>query len=845
MRNLIRLAVWFPFWWYVEKPKWFLRFAKNLAIALNRQFAVSLMFKLWLMPLFGDPNLVGHAIALVFRTFRVVIGLVVIVTSELFLWTSFLFWMVLPLFLFSRFFWADLGLILAVFVWFVRAYSNLPQKKIESSENLKDSPYLFLRPSLAGLLVESKDNPEIFNKILHRRVPRRLILKLGFATPEDFLAATINKIEKITGVPVESLLSESLNLAFELGAKYISSVHFVLAILKSLDFKFDEMKEVLLWSNRDYDRRHPAHVWEEDYVTAGLGGFNRSWTGRVTYDLDKYSRDLTPEAQLGHLPVLVGKEKPLADALRVLERESKSSIVLVGAPGCGKTTLVYGIAQEIVRGTNSPGLEDKRLLMLDLSKLQAGCKTTGEIQERLEQVLDDIESSGNIILFIDEIHKAMAAGGGVDVSVVFSTLEPRLGTSGYQVIGATSWENYRKYIEPNEAFSRLFERVEIPEATFEETLLILEHLSDNLEVKTKLVITLDSLKSSIELSRRYIYEKVLPDKAVDILAETVSYVRALNRQNHLVLKEDVERIVSDKTKIPIMAINPEESASLLNLEEKIHSRLVNQAEAVLAVSNAIRRSRVGLRDEKRPITSLLFVGPTGVGKTETAKALAEVFYGHEERMIRFDMSEFQTEASVETMIQKLTDSVRRTPFSLVLFDEAEKASRRLLDIFLQVVDEGRLTDVLGHTVSFANCIIIFTSNAGTSFIFESLRMGKTIDDFKNDLFKRLESDFRIEFLNRFDGIVVYKPLSREHIEMVARFKLGRIVKDMEKQSYKIAFSEDLIKKIAFEGFDPALGARPMRRLIQDKVEATLAKKILAGEIKKEELVTIDSTILNI
>ncbi len=272
--------------------------------------------------------------------------------------------------------------------------------------------------------------------------------------------------------------------------------------------------------------------------------------------------------------------------------------------------------------------------------------------------------------------------------------------------------------------------------------------------------------------------------------------------------------------------------------------MVNQTEAVLAVSDAIRRARVGLRDEKRPITSLLFVGPTGVGKTETAKALAEVFYGNEEKMIRFDMSEFQTETTVDSLIKKLTDAVLRRPFSLVLFDEVEKANPRILDLFLQIIDDGRLTDFNGHTISFANTILVFTSNAGTSFIFDNLRQGRNVGQFKDELLRRLEESFRIELLNRFDGIIIYKPLSAEHVEMIVRLKLAKITKDLQSQSFQLSFTDELIKQLVLEGYDAALGARPMRRLIQDKVESILAKRILSGEIKKEQAYTVGADILS-
>ena len=846
MNNLLRLIAWFPFWWYGNSPIWFLRFSKNLILYLDRQLAVSLMIRLWLTPLFGDPNIVGHAIALVFRTIRVIYGVVIIALSELTLYGAALLWVAMPFFLLTQYFFYVLLFIAGVFIFFIRKYYDLPEKHINGEKDLNSDPKEFLKPSLANYILNSKNNKDLLSRVLERNVPKKILLKLGFSNFTQFLEAAGNKTDKLNNVPSSILLKEALGYAVKLKSNYIASPHLLLVMLERMGFQYAQCLEVLTWSNREYERSHPPKVWDEKYGSLGLGGFNRSWTGRVTPNLDRYSRDLTREAQMGILPTLIGKKKPLADSLRILERSSKSNVLLVGSPGCGKTTLVCGLAQEIVCGTASVGLQDKRLVMLELGKLSAGTRSAGEIQGRLEDLIDDIVGSRNIILFIDEIHNAVIAGGAIEASVVFSTLEPRIGTYGFQTIGATSWENYRKFIEPNEAFSRLFERVEIPEASFEETLEILEYASSDLESENKVIITLDGLKACIELSQRYVYDRVLPDKAIDLLEEAATYVRNLKKAAPTyVLREDVERLISEKTKIPVTLAsgNTAESEVLLNLESKIHERLINQTEAVSAVSNAIRRARTGLRDEKRPITSLLFVGPTGVGKTETAKALAQTFYGAEDQMVRFDMSEFQTETSVESLISKLTDAVRHHPFSLLLLDEAEKANPRILDIFLQVVDDGRLTDASGHTVSFANCLIVFTSNAGTSFIFDNLRAGRSVDEFKGGLVKKLEEEFRIEFLNRFDGIIIYKPLSEQHIEKIAQLKLGGIVKDMAKQGYLISFSDSLVKQVAKEGFDPALGARPMRRLIQDKVESTLAKKILSGELKKEVPLAVDLEIL--
>ncbi len=604
--------------------------------------------------------------------------------------------------------------------------------------------------------------------------------------------------------------------------------------------KVEETEAVLSWLRLREEWSHPPFLWDDRYVIGPMGGVNRALTGRVTPILDAYSVDLTREAGRGKLPPMLGKEKPFEEVLSTLEKRSVNNVILVGPPGCGKTSLVYGLASEIIKGTHSPALSSKRLVSLEIGVLMAGAKTGGDLSERLVGVMKDIEASANIILFIDEIHNAVAAGGGVDTSLIFSTLEPRLTSGRFQMIGATSWENYRKYIEPNEAFARLFQTVEVNEASFAETMEILKILSFTLERSYRVRITYPGLKAAIELSSQFMHDRVLPDKAVGILEEAAVNVSKAGGDGW-VNKVAVERLIAEKTHIPAATISEDESKKLMELEGKMHERLIGQEEAVTAIADSIRRARLGLREKTRPIVSLLFIGPTGVGKTETAKALAEVFFGGEDRMIRVDMSEYQREDSINRLIGSpsgteraaegglLTEAVRKRPFSLVLFDEIEKAHQRILDIFLQVLEDGRLTDARGRLIDFRNTILIFTSNAGTEVIFKGLNEGKNMNVIREDVFTFLQSNFRVELLNRFDGVILFNPLTRPQIEKIVRLKMKKLQKELTTREIKVNFSDDLIARLAQEGFDPALGARPLRRLIQDKIEAKLARKILTKE----------------
>lgn len=621
--------------------------------------------------------------------------------------------------------------------------------------------------------------------------------------------------------------------------------------------KKEEKKIVEDWLNSKWDREHPAYFWEDRYQFGEIGGINRAWTGRVTPNLDQFSQDLTKEASYLRGNRIVIREDINERIIRVLEKESGNNVLLVGPTGCGKTTIVAGLALQILKGSSSVSLFGKRLVSLEIGALVSGTKTSGELEERMQAVMHDIEASRNILLFIDEIHNAIAAGGGgVDTSLIFSALEPHLGNGRFQLIGATSWESYRKYIEPNEAFARLFELVEVSEATQDESLQVLELVAEKLERKYGVKITYPALKNAIDLSSRFIYERSLPDKAIAVLEESVVLVSKSKRRDKTVIASDIASLITEKTHIPVSQIGEDEAKKLLGLEEKMRGRLIGQEEAIQATANAIRRARVGLRDPKRPIASLLFVGPTGVGKTEAAKTLAESFFGHEDALISFDMSEYQREDSVNRLLGSpsaagqseqlglLTEKIRHNPYSLVLFDEVEKAHPRILDLFLQVLEEGRLTGAGGTVSNFANTIVIFTSNAGTDLIYKSLKEGRSIGDIGKDIYTLLQGSFRVELLNRFDGIIVFGPLNLANVSRIVRLKLKAVARLLEDKEIKVVFSDALIESIAKMGFDPALGARPLRRIIQDKIESSLAKRLLKGDLHAGETLNLGPELLS-
>ncbi len=762
----------FPFWWYYTVPTFLLKLLKKLTIYYDHKLAVSLMIRAFFVPLFGDRSFLGLIIGIIFRSLRVVAGMVFIVTEAATLITGLFLWLAFPYFLCFRFRGVPFALAFLLFLALAR--------------------YLLI----------------VFQGFARRRRQAARLAEISLRLESQDKEASVSDKEAVTG-----------------------------------------------WVEKKWAWEHPAKIWEDHYVLGPIGGVNRAWTGRVTPTLDAYSLDLTSEAARGRLSPLFGKKGSLDDLMRVLEKESANNVLLVGPTGCGKTSLVGGLAGAINKGTECPALAGRRLVSLEIGVLMAGAKSGGELQERLVGVLHDIEASGNIILFIDEVHNAISVGGGVETALIFSSLEPRLAAGKFQMIGATSWENYRKYIEPNEAFARLFQTVEIPEASFEETLEILEYLSLGLERKYGLKISYYALKKAIDLASRFVYERVLPDKAVGILEESVVAASRKKIRNGWVTGADVEELVTQKTHIPVMEITADESHKLLNLEPKMHERLIGQEDAIKAIADSIRRARVGLRDPHRPIASLLFVGPTGVGKTEAAKTLAETFFGSETNMVSFDMSEYQQADSVNRLLGVvggdagaslglLTEKIRKNPFSLVLFDEVEKSAPPILDLFLQVLEEGHLTDAAGHTVDFSNTIIIFTSNAGTEAIYTGLRSGKAIEEISRDVFTFLQGSFRVELLNRFDGVIVFKPLTVEQISRIVRLKLKGVQRLIGERGITLQFREELVAGLARLGFDPALGARPLRRLIQDKIEAELARKVLLGELKKGDNAVLGPELLD-
>ncbi|MGG3555918.1 ATP-dependent protease ATP-binding subunit ClpC [Peribacillus frigoritolerans] len=636
-----------------------------------------------------------------------------------------------------------------------------------------------------------------------------------------------------------------------------------------------------------------------------------------TPTLDGLARDLTAIAREGSLDPVIGRSKEIQRVIEVLSRRTKNNPVLIGEPGVGKTAITEGLAQQIINNEVPEILRDKRVMTLDMGTVVAGTKYRGEFEDRLKKVMDEIRQAGNIILFIDELHTLIGAGGAEGAIDASNILKPSLARGELQCIGATTLDEYRKYIEKDAALERRFQPIQVDEPTIEESIQILKGLRDRYEAHHRVSITDEAIDAAVKLSDRYISDRFLPDKAIDLIDEAGSKVRLRSyttppnlkelevklddvrkekdasvqsqefekaaslrdteqrlreqleetkktwkekqgQENSEVTVDDIAHVVSSWTGVPVTKLAQTESDKLLNMESILHDRVIGQEEAVIAVSKAVRRARAGLKDPKRPIGSFIFLGPTGVGKTELARALAESIFGDEDAMIRIDMSEYMEKHSTSRLVGsppgyvgyeeggQLTEKVRRKPYSVVLLDEIEKAHPDVFNILLQVLEDGRLTDSKGRTVDFRNTILIMTSNVGASALKTDKYVGFNIQDtgqdyknMKGKVMEELKRAFRPEFLNRIDETIVFHSLEKDHLKQIVTLMSNQLTTRLKEQEIYLELTDAAREKIATEGFDPEYGARPIRRALQKHVEDYLSEELLKGNVKKGQTVVMD------
>ncbi|MGI6192228.1 MAG: ATP-dependent Clp protease ATP-binding subunit [Christensenellales bacterium] len=700
---------------------------------------------------------------------------------------------------------------------------------------------------------------------------------------------------------VKRIITSSMQESKAMGSGYVGTEHLLIALLKEQEGVADQIL-------RDIGVDPNALIAKLTGGEAAQGGAFRQKPSTNTPTLDQYSRDFTAAARDGDLDPVIGRTTEIERIVQILSRRTKNNPVLVGDPGVGKSAVVEGLAQRIVEGNIPETLKDKRLVAVDLASMLAGAKYRGEFEERIKTALDEVKKAKNVILFIDELHTIVGAGASEGAIDAANILKPMLARGEMQIIGATTLNEYRKHIEKDAALERRFQPVTIGEPSREESEQILLGLRDRYEAHHKVRITNEAIKAAVNLSDRYISDRFLPDKAVDLMDEAASRVRirsfvappdvkaleeklsaigkekeeavknqqferaaqlrdeepkiraeierlrseweaGKNSATAVVTEEDIAHVVSSWTNIPVEQMTEDESARLLKLEEILHERVVGQDEAVNSISAAIRRARAGLKDPKRPIGSYIFLGPTGVGKTELSKALAEAMFGSEDAMIRLDMSEYMESHSVAKLIGsppgyvgydeggQLTEKIRRKPYSVVLFDEIEKAHPDVFNMLLQILDDGRLTDSHGRTVDFRNTILIMTSNVGARTI-KSARVGfesgsRNAVDFervKENMLSELKRVFRPEFLNRVDDIIVFSPLNEDDTRKIVELMMNAVEKRLAERGIELTMTDAALDFLAKEGFDQEYGARPLRRAIQQKVEDSLSEEILKKNI---------------
>ncbi len=797
-------------------------------------------------------------------------------------------------------------------------FTNSAEKAIEFANDIATSlghNYIGTEHILYGLV---KEGSGVAAKVLeNQNITEELVLK----EIEELIGR--NENSQVNGTigftpRTKRVIENAFREARKLGSDYIGTEHILIGIMREgdsiavrimLDLNVNPQKlynEIVKVINED-DTSLSQNKNQNGQKS--LGSFNQTNT------LNQYSTDLTKQAIDGKLDPIVGRKEEIERVIQILSRRTKNNPCLIGEPGVGKTAVVEGLAQKIIAEDVPEMLKNKRVVSIDISSMVAGAKYRGDFEERIKKCLNEVKKAGDIILFIDEIHTIVGAGSAEGAIDAANILKPLLARGEIQLIGATTLNEYRKYIEKDAALERRFSPVTVNEPTAEDTVKILKGIRDKYEAHHNVKITDEAIEAAVKMSVRYINDRFLPDKAIDLMDEAASCVKMKtytqpdnlkeleeqiestknekeeairvqefekaatlrdkektlreklskeqekwndkNKRNVVeISNEDIAEVIARWTGIPVKKLTQDENEKLKNLEETLHQRVIGQTEAVTAVAKAIRRGRVGLKDPKRPIGSFIFLGPTGVGKTELSKALAESLFGDENAMIRIDMSEYMEPHSVSKLIGsppgyvgfdeggQLTEKVRRKPYCVILFDEIEKAHPDVMNMLLQILEDGRLTDAQGRTVSFKNSVIIMTSNVGARLITDSKTLGfsnnsedketdeqKKYEETKKAVLQELKKEFRPEFINRVDEIIVFHKLTDKEIESIIDIMLKEVIKRMEDNNIEIKIDKSVKELIAKKGIDKAYGARPLRRTIQNVVEDKLAEEILDGKIK--------------
>ena len=810
-------------------------------------------------------------------------------------------------------------------------FTNSAEKALELSGELAADfghNYIGTEHILYGLV---KEGSGVASKVLENQaitadmIIDKIVELVGHEEPIDGTLGFTPRTKRV----IENAFIE----ARKLGYNYIGTEHLLIGILREGD---SIVARILLELDTNIPKLYSEIIKVinegEDFAKEDKNGKSDNKVGSYnsTPTLNQFGEDLTKKAKEGKLDPVIGRKEEIERVVQILSRRTKNNPCLIGEPGVGKTAVAEGLAEKIIAEDVPEMLKNKRVVSLDIASMVAGAKYRGDFEERIKKCLEEVKKAGDVILFIDEVHTIVGAGSAEGAVDAANILKPLLARGEVQVIGATTLNEYRKYIEKDSALERRFSPVTVGEPTNEETIEILKGIRDRYEAHHNVKITDEAIKAAVELSTRYINDRFLPDKAIDLVDEAASRVKmrtytqpdtlkkleeeisAMNKEKDDAIKvqdfekaaslrdkinvekeklqkekekweskntksittlteEDIAEVVASWTGVPVKKLTQTENEKLRNLEQTLHQRVIGQNEAVDAVAKAIRRGRVGLKDPNRPIGSFLFLGPTGVGKTELSKALAESLFGNEDAMIRIDMSEYMEGHSVSKLIGsppgyvgfddggQLTEKIRRKPYSVILFDEIEKAHPDVMNMLLQILDDGRLTDAQGRTVNFKNTVIIMTSNIGARLITDKTTLGfsagdkkeesqKEYETIKKDVMGELKKQFRPEFINRIDEIIVFHKLNEEDIKQIIDIMLNQVTKRMAEKSYKFEIDNSVKELIAKKGVDTDYGARPLKRAIQNILEDKIAEEILNGNIKPNKKAVIkaedDKIVIN-
>jgi ATP-dependent Clp protease ATP-binding subunit ClpC len=834
--------------WYSDALQTFIRVWSNSMTVLEEDLAVGLMWKLLFTPLYHDTSSFGRVMSFFFRLSRVITGgFAMIVVSGIVLLLA-VVWFVTPFGVVISLFaqpesrlenLQGLNSLFLVLIFGIALFVNYllhkPLKKVWQIKNLND----------VWRCTKVKKNQITLDELLQTDEVKKLLKSLELERFEFSVDQSRYNEQK--------LLEDVLALAKITEAPFITPAYFFVSQLQFIpnlnsflmenNLEEQDFVRALKYLEEQRLQWRKVFIWDDDFSIKHLKGVNRGWLGAPTPNLDVVSEDLTKKASREVLEDFIGREDVLNQVLRILSQTSDRNVMLVGEAGSGRSTLVSFLAKKIVSGDAPDVLATKRIVKLDISKLLSGLQNEGEAAQRIKDAFEEVTAIDDVILFFDEFH-SIGVGEASKNYNLLALINPYLESSKIQFIASTDPANYAKILEKNTSLARLFHKVDVHPANHDETLKILIERAIEKVRYNGIEFSYLALKEILNKSERLIKDRVLPDSALYVFEESSS----LGKKE--IISDDVKKLLSERIHVPIIELDSSQKQNLLHLEEAIHQKMIDQEQAVKVIADTLRRAATSIREQNRPIGSFLFVGPTGVGKTELSKILAEIYFKDKAAFVRFDMSEYQTSESVNRLIGtsenpgELTEAIKRKPYCLLLLDEFEKADPRLLTLFLQVLDDGRLTGGDGKKVDFTNTIIIATSNAGSLLIANGLNSGKQLSQIELEVKEELLKQFKPELVNRFDSVVIFKPLKEEELEQIVKIKLHELQLMMHEQGYDLEFNDELINQLAQKGFDPVLGARPLRRLIQDTLEANLSKMILEDRIKKGNKVYIGLELLN-